>query len=87
VSVRLYGYPWILEGSFPIIAPCFRVTAIDDTGVKHDGVPDSSSYSPAYDGTGSFWFWPPVPTILVVNSWSCGEAEFQACQVAGSLPV
>ena len=25
--------------------------------------------------------------ILVVNSWSCGEAEFQACQVAGSLPV
>src|SRR5207253_2481026 len=25
--------------------------------------------------------------ILVVNSWSCGEAEFEACQVAGSLPV
>ncbi len=25
--------------------------------------------------------------ILVVNSWLCGEAEFQACQVAGSLPV
>ncbi len=26
-------------------------------------------------------------TILVVNSGLCGEAEFQACQVAGSLPV
>jgi hypothetical protein len=25
--------------------------------------------------------------IPVVNSGSCGEAEFQACQVAGSLPV
>src|ERR1022692_2179428 len=25
--------------------------------------------------------------ILVVNSPSCGEAEFEACQVAGSLPV
>src|SRR5215472_1286548 len=25
--------------------------------------------------------------ILVVNCGSCGEAEFEACQVAGSLPV
>jgi hypothetical protein len=28
-----------------------------------------------------------VVLILVVNSGSCGEAEFEACQVAGSLPV
>jgi hypothetical protein len=28
-----------------------------------------------------------VSAILVVNSGSCGEAEFEACQVAGSLPV
>ena len=80
VSVRLYGYPWVPEGSFPIIAPCFRVTAIDDTGVKHDGVPDSSSYSPAYDGTGSFWFWPPVPTqakqlrVIVSTLWEAAWA-------------
>jgi hypothetical protein len=26
-------------------------------------------------------------STLVVNSGSCGEAEFEACQVAGSLPV
>ncbi len=26
-------------------------------------------------------------SILVVNSVSCGEPEFEACQVAGSLPV
>src|SRR6266496_3391281 len=25
--------------------------------------------------------------ILLVNSGSCGEAKFKACQVAGSLPV
>ena len=80
VSVRLYGYPWVPEGSFPMIAPCFRVTAIDDTGVKHDGVPDSSSYSPAHDGTGSFWFWPPVPTqakqlrVIVSTLWEAAWA-------------
>ena len=30
---------------------------------------------------------PTAPGIPVVNSGSCREAEFQACQVAGSLPV
>ena len=80
VSVRLYGHPWVPEGSFPMIAPCFRVTAIDDTGVKHDGVPDSSSYSPAHDGSGSFWFWPPVPTqakqlrVIVSTLWEAAWA-------------
>lgn len=80
VSVRLYGYPWVGEGSFPMIAPCFRVTAVDDTGVTHDGVPDSSSYSPAYDGTGSFWFWPPVPAqakqlrVTVSTLWEAAWA-------------
>jgi hypothetical protein len=63
-----------------MIAPCFRVTAVDDTGVKHDGVPDSSSYSPAHDGTGSFWFWPPVPTqakqlrVIVSTLWEAAWA-------------
>ena len=28
-----------------------------------------------------------VSVIPVVYSGSCGEAEFEACQVAGSLPV
>jgi hypothetical protein len=80
VSVRLYGYPWVPEGSFPMITPCFRISATDDTGVKHDGVPDSSSYSPALDGTGSFWFWPPVPTqakqlrVIVSTLWEAAWA-------------
>jgi hypothetical protein len=80
VSVRLYGHPWVLEGSFPMITPCFRVTAVDDTGVKHDGVPDSRSYSLAHDGTGSYWFWPPVPTqakqlrVIVSTLWEAAWA-------------
>jgi hypothetical protein len=80
VSVRLHGYPWASEGSFPMITPCFRITATDDTGVKHDGVPDGSSYSPAHDGTGSFWFWPPVPTqakqlrVIVSTLWEAAWA-------------
>ena len=80
VSVRLYGHPWVPEGSFPMITPCFRVTAVDDTGVKHDGMPDSSSHSPAHDGTGSFWFWPPVPTqakqlrVIVSTLWEAAWA-------------
>lgn len=80
VSVRLYGYPWVLGGSFPMIAPCFRVTAVDDTGVKHDGVPEGSSHSPAHDATGSFWFWPPVPTqakqlrVIVSTLWEAAWA-------------
>ena len=60
VSVRLYGHPWIVAESWPLIAPCFRVTAVDNTGVEHEGGPDQSSGSPAHEGSGTFWFWPPV---------------------------
>ena len=41
-------------------APCFRVTAVDDTGAEHEGGPGNSSGSPAHEGSGTFWFWPPV---------------------------
>ena len=60
VSVQLYGHPWIFEEYWPLIAPCFRVTAVDDTGGKHEGGPGNSSGSPAHEGSGTFWFWPPV---------------------------
>ena len=60
VSVQLYGYPWIFEESWPLIAPCFRVTAVDDTGAEHEGGLDNGSWSPAHEGSGAFWFWPPV---------------------------
>jgi len=60
VSVRLYGYPWIFEEYWPLIAPCFRVTAVDDTGAAHEGGPHNGSVSAAHEGSGAFWFWPPV---------------------------
>jgi len=60
VSVQLYGHPWIFEEYWPLIAPCFRVTAVDDTGAEHEGGPGNSSGSPAHEGSGTFWFWPPV---------------------------
>jgi hypothetical protein len=60
VSVQLYGHPWIVEEYWPLIAPCFRVTAVDDTGAEHEGGPGNSSGSPAHEGSGTFWFWPPV---------------------------
>jgi hypothetical protein len=60
VSVQLYGHPWVIDESWPMITPCFRVTAVDDTGVEYEGVPASASASPAYEGNGTFWFWLPV---------------------------
>ena len=60
VSVQLYGHPWIMEGHWPLIVPCFRVTAVDDTGAEHDGGPGNGSVSAAHEGSGTFWFWPPV---------------------------
>ena len=60
VSVQLYGHPWVIGGSWPMITPCFRVTAVDDTGTEHDGHPGNASGSPAREGSGTFWFWPPV---------------------------
>lgn len=60
VSVQLYGHPWVMDESWPMIAPCFRVTATDDTGVAYEGEPGSGSWSPASEGRGTFWFWPPV---------------------------
>jgi len=60
VSVQLYGHPWIFEEYWPMIAPCFRVTAVDDTGAEHEGGPDNGSVSDVHEGIGAFWFWPPV---------------------------
>lgn len=60
VSIQLYGHPWVTGRSWPMITPCFRVTAVDDTGMEHDGEISSSSESPTHEGSGDFWFWPPV---------------------------
>jgi hypothetical protein len=81
VSIQLYGHPWVSGGSWPMILPCFQITAVDDTGVEHEAVPDSGSFSPAHDGTSSFWFWPPVPAqakqlrVTVSTLWEAAWAD------------
>jgi len=60
VSVQLYGHPWIFGEYWPLIAPCFRVTAVDDTGAEHEGGPGHGTVSAEHEGSGVFWFWPPV---------------------------
>jgi hypothetical protein len=43
-------------------------------------MPDGSSHWHTYDGTGSFWFWPPVPTqakqlrVIVSTLWEAAWA-------------
>jgi hypothetical protein len=60
VAVQLYGHPWVL-GDWPVITPCFRVTAVDDNGTEHEGEPRNASTSiSTREGSGTFWFWPPV---------------------------
>ena len=80
VSVQLYGHPWITGDYFPMITPCFRVTAVDDTGMEHKGVRQSGSEFPTHEGRNSFLFWPPVPPhatqlrVIVSTLWEAAWA-------------
>jgi hypothetical protein len=59
VAVQLYGHPWV-DGNWPMITPCFQVTAVDDTGAEHQGKARYSRVSPSHEGSGMFWFSPAV---------------------------
>jgi hypothetical protein len=80
VSVQLYGHPWITGDYFPMITPCFRVTAFDDTGMEYKGVRQSGSEFPSHEGRNSFLFWPPVPPqtkqlhVIVSTLWEAAWA-------------
>jgi hypothetical protein len=58
VSIQLYGHPWVSGEYWPMIAPCFQVRAVDDTGAEHEGVRSSGGGAP--EGSYEVWFWPPV---------------------------
>lgn len=62
VSVQLYGHPWVMGEYWPMITPCFRVRATDDARNEYTGMPGDWHGFPGNEGTGSFFFWPPVPT-------------------------
>jgi hypothetical protein len=85
VSVQLYGHPWV-NGHWPMIAPCFQVTAVDDTGAEHQGHPHQGSVSPAHEGSASFWFWPavrPQAKQLQVTVSTLWEAAWALIDIPG----
>jgi hypothetical protein len=88
VSVQIYGHPWITGDYFPMITPCFRVTAVDDTGMQHRGVHQSGSEFPNHEGRNSFLFWPPAPPqakqlrVIVSTLW---EAAWALVDIPGRL--
>jgi hypothetical protein len=79
VAVQLYGHPWVI-GHWPMITPCFQVTAVDDTGAEHEGTLRQSSVSRAYEGSGIFWFSPAVAPaakqlrVVVSTLWEAAWA-------------
>ncbi len=88
VSVRLYGHPWIFEESWPLITPCFRVTAVDDTGAEYEGALGDGTWSPGHEGTAAFWFSPPVDARarqLRVTVSTLREAAWALVGIPGRL--
>jgi hypothetical protein len=83
VSIQLYGHPWVMGEYWPMITPCFQVRATDDTGSEYEGRPGGWQGSGGHEGTGSFWFWPPVETgrryvrVTVSTLWEAAWAEIE----------
>jgi hypothetical protein len=83
VGVQLYGHPWVFGEYWPMIAPCFQVSAVDDAGNEHTGMSGEWRGFPGDEGTGSFFFWPPVPTarkrirVTVSTLWESAWAELE----------
>ena len=83
VGVQLYGHPWVWGEYWPMIAPCFQVSATDDAGSEYTGMPGDWRGFPGNEGTGRFFFWPPVPTarkrlrVTVSTLWEAAWAELE----------
>jgi hypothetical protein len=83
VSIQLYGHPWVTGEYFPMITPCFQVCAVDDAGNEHEGMPGDWQGFPGDEGSGSFWFWPPVPSarkhirVTVSTLWEAAWADIE----------
>lgn len=83
VSIQLYGHPWVMGEYVPMIAPCFQVRAVDDAGNEHEGMPGDWQGFPGDEGSGTFWFWPPVPSgrksirVTVSTLWEAAWADIE----------
>lgn len=83
VSIQLYGHPWVTGEYWPMITPCFEVKATDDSGTVHAGVPGDWHGLAGHQGSGSFWFWPPIAShitrirITVSTLWEAAWADIE----------
>lgn len=81
VVVRLYGHPWVTGEYWPMITPCFTVRATDTHGDSYRGMPAGWRGGTSHQGSGEFWFWPPVPqacerlTVTVSTLWESAWAD------------
>jgi hypothetical protein len=83
LSIELYGHPWVMGEYVPMITPCFQVRAVDDAGNEHEGMPGDWQGFPGDEGSGNFWFWPPVPSarksirVTVSTLWEAAWADIE----------
>ena len=83
VSIQLYGHPWVWGEYWPMIAPCFQIRAVDDAGNEHEGMRGDWRGFPGDEGSGYFWFWPPVPLarksirVTVSTLWEAAWADIE----------
>jgi hypothetical protein len=88
VAVTLHGSPWVARAPWPVIAPCFTVSAADDNGNAYEGVPEGFSGGANATGHGTFFFWPPLSqaarslTITVATLWEAATAEIPVNQAS-----
>lgn len=81
VIARLYGHPWVMGEYWPMIAPCFMVRATDGDGNGYSGMSGNWAGGMSHQGSGEFWFWPPVPeactrlTVTVSTLWEAAWAD------------
>jgi hypothetical protein len=83
VSIQLYGHPWVMGEYVPMITLCFQVRAVDDAGDEHEGMPGDWRGLSGDEGSGNFWFWPPVASarnslrVTVSTLWEAAWAEIE----------
>lgn len=81
VVIRMYGHPWVMGEYWPMITPCFAVHARDDNGTSYQGMPGNWRGGANHQGSGVFWFWPPVPQsrqrlrVTVSTLWEAAWAD------------
>jgi hypothetical protein len=90
VAVTVHGSPWVAVAPWPVIAPCFTVSATDDGGNTYEGVLEGFSGGANATGRGTFFFWPPLSqaasslTVRVATLWEAATAEIPVNQQNGS---